>query len=67
MRPILSQKAQQDAERRFQIDRRLLEIMGLVVAEWKSDPASVQCFDLRVVQEAGDLWEERKHRPLPFE
>ena len=66
MRAQLTRKAQADAERRFEIDERLLEIMGIVVAEWESDPASVQCFDLRIVKEAKDLWRERKRRPLPF-
>jgi hypothetical protein len=56
-----------DAERRFEIDARLMEIMGLVVSEWETDPTSVQCFDLRIVQEAKDLWDERKTKPLPFE
>ncbi len=54
------------AERRFEIDDRLLEIMGLVIAEWQSDPMSTQCFDLRIVGEAVSLWEERKHCPLPI-
>lgn len=66
MEPRLTDKAQRDAERRFEIDDRLLEIMGLVVAEWESDPMSVQCFDLRIVAEARALWAERKTRPLPF-
>ena len=67
MRPMLTKKAQADAERRFEIDHRLLEIMGLVVSEWQSDPMSVACFDLRIVREATELWAERKLRPLPFE
>ena len=29
-----------------------LEIFKLVVAEWESDPMSVQCFDLRIVERA---------------
>lgn len=29
-----------------------LEIFKLVVAEWSSDPMSVQCFDLRIVEKA---------------
>lgn len=40
--------------------QRLLEIMELVVAEWKSDPTSVQCFDLRIVEEAKKLDARRK-------
>jgi len=67
LRHILTEKAERDAERRFEIDHRLLEIMGLVIAEWESDPTSVKCFDLRIVTEARNLWHERKIRPLPFE
>ena len=63
----LKESAMRKAERRFVIDARLMEIMGLVVAEWGSDPMSVQCFDLRIVEEAKSLWEERKHNPLPFD
>ena len=29
-----------------------LENFKLVVAEWESDPMSVQCFDLRIVERA---------------
>ena len=29
-----------------------IELLRLVVAEWKSDPMSVQCFDLRTVERA---------------
>jgi len=65
--PRLTDKAMKDAERRFVIDDRLLQIMGLVIAEWESDPMSVQCFDLRIVNEAKELWAERKLRPLPFD
>lgn len=28
------------------------ELLGLIVAEFKSDPMSTQCFDLRIVQRA---------------
>ena len=67
MKARLNDNARRGVERRFEIDHRLLEIMGLVVAEWESDPTSVQCFDLRIVDEAKRLWAERKTRPLPFE
>jgi hypothetical protein len=29
-----------------------VELLKLVVAEWESDPMSVQCFDLRIVERA---------------
>jgi hypothetical protein len=64
---MLTREARADLDRRFEIDHRLMEIMGLVIAEWESDPMSVQCFDLRIVAEARALWGERKTKPLPFE
>lgn len=67
MRAQLTKKAQDDIERRFKIDARLLEIMGLVISEWESDPMSVQCFDIRIVNEARTLWTERENTPLPFD
>lgn len=30
-------------------------ILDIIVAEWNSDPMSMQCFDLRVVQRAKDV------------
>ena len=37
-------------ERRFEAQREAEELIQLVAAEFKSDPMSVQCFDLRVVE-----------------
>jgi len=45
-------KAAEAHDRRIELEDRALEIFKLVVAEWKSDPMSVQCFDLRIVREA---------------
>lgn len=64
---MMTEKAMREAERRFEIDARLMEIMGIVIVEWESDPASVQCFDLNIVREAKSLWEERKTCRLPLE
>lgn len=47
-------------ERGSEIERRLVEIMDIVVAEWSSDPQSVACFDLRLVDEAKNLIKEYK-------
>lgn len=54
----LSEKAERDMETLFQCQKRGLELLGLIVAEWKTDPVSVQCFDLRIVQEAKELMEK---------
>lgn len=54
----LTPKAEQEIERGFDLKRRGMELLGLVVAEWKSDPMSVQCFDLRIVAEATRVVDE---------
>lgn len=51
----LSPKAERDMEIEFQCIRRGMEILGIIVEEWRTDPTSVQCFDLRIVQEAIEL------------
>lgn len=52
MRPRLTRAAEEAMEARWKLQHRAVELLGLVVAEWKSDPMSVQCFDLRIVEEA---------------
>ena len=47
-------------------DARVWQIMDLVCAEWESDPTSVMCFDLRIVQEAIALVRRRKAMLDPF-
>jgi hypothetical protein len=58
-----------DRARNREIERRLSEIMGTVVGEWVSDPMSVRCFDLRIVNEAKALVAERDKliHGFPFE
>ena len=41
-------------------ERRALAVLALIVAEFESDPMSVQCFDLRTVAEAKEVIAERK-------
>lgn len=33
-------------------EREVYELLDLIVSEWESDPMSVQCFDLRIVERA---------------
>lgn len=35
-------------------------VLDLIVAEFESDPMSVQCFDLRIVERAKELNREHK-------
>lgn len=64
MRPELTPKAQRDIERVWQLRREAVQILDQVVAEWKSDPMSVQCFDARIVKRAAEVVEELKKRDL---
>jgi hypothetical protein len=40
---------------------RMWQVMRLVVAEWTTDPRSVECFDLRIVEEAVSLVERHQY------
>lgn len=49
--PYLTPKAEREMEERFTLQRRALELLNIISAEFESDPMSVQCFDLRIVEE----------------
>jgi hypothetical protein len=49
---MVTSKAEREIERIWQLRRDAVRVLGVIVAEFKSDPQSVQCFDLRVVDEA---------------
>lgn len=51
----LTPKAEREMEERWKLEKEALRIFDLVVAEWESDPTSVQCFDLRIVQRAKEI------------
>lgn len=48
----LSHQLEALVEDRIRFENEALEIFKLVVSEWESDPMSVQCFDLRIVERA---------------
>lgn len=48
----LTDKAQREMEERFRLERRAVALLGIIAAEFQSDPTSVQCFDLRIVRES---------------
>lgn len=61
MRAELTEKARREIEESFDNTREAHEILDLIVAEFNSDPMSVQCFDLRVVERAKACVVKRKH------
>jgi len=55
MYPQMTEKAVKQQEEIFRLKNELENIFKLVVMEWKTDPTSVQCFDLRIVQRAKEI------------
>ena len=50
--PRLTDKAARELDERFALQDEAIRLLDAVVAEWQSDPLSVQCFDLRIVERA---------------
>lgn len=60
MTGILKPDAAKAIERNFELTTEAWEVLALITSEFKSDPMSVQCFDLRVVEKAIALVDEHK-------
>ena len=58
--PELTEKAQREIEEGFELNREAWHLLALVVMEWTSDPMSVQCFDLRIVERAKQAIKRRR-------
>lgn len=56
----LSRAEEQATEQGWDLDRRAWRVLDLIAAEFASDPTSVQCFDLRVVEEAKTVVREAR-------
>lgn len=48
--PRLSPEYERETEDKFRNDDEAHALLDLINAEFKSDPMSVQCFDLRIVE-----------------
>ena len=51
----LTDKAQREMEGTWRLRQEAVELLRIIVAEWYSDPLSVQCFDLRIVERAREI------------
>jgi hypothetical protein len=60
MQPRLTDKAQKEIEASFDNQREAHTLLALIDAEFQSDPMSVQCFDLRVVQRVKECVAKQK-------
>lgn len=56
----LSDKEVVRIERGFDRTRRAWELLDIIAAEFESDPLSVQCFDLRIVEEVKKIIRTQK-------
>jgi len=63
---LFGKKDEEQMERRFDALREAEQLIGLVAAEFNSDPMSVQCFDLRVVARVKACAEALKNNPDPW-
>ena len=52
-----------EMEEMFSLRKEAIDLLGLVAAEWESDPMSVQCFDLRIVRRAKEVVDRLKELP----
>lgn len=60
MRYMVTPKKEREIEELWDLRREAVRLLDQVVAEWKSDPMSVQCFDLRLVERARYVTERVK-------
>ena len=67
MEPRLTEAAMQKMHERMQLELDALDLLVLIVAEFESDPMSVQCFDLRTVERAKQVVAKLKTtEPFPL-
>lgn len=57
---VRSLRAQTEQEELFRLEDEALKLMCVIVAEFESDPMSVQCFDLRIVERAKEVMRRMK-------
>lgn len=51
----MTPKAQREINEVWELRREAVRLLDQVVAEWKSDPMSTQCFDSRLVERAAQV------------
>ncbi len=52
---MIEPKIARKMEESWKLRDRAVELLDLVVTEWKTDLTSVACFDLRIVNEAKEI------------
>lgn len=62
----LTRKEELRIEREFENRREAFRLLDLINAEFQSDPTSVQCFDLRIVERVRQCVEAHKEAAKQF-
>lgn len=57
--PRLTDRAQREMEENFDNQMEAFRLLGLIDAEFQTDPTSTQCFDLRIVQRVRECMAKR--------
>ena len=60
MDPRLTDEAVAEMEANFDNQREAFRLLALIDAEFRTDPLSTQCFDLRVVQQVRECVAKRE-------
>lgn len=60
MIPRLTAKAEREMEEKWRLEKEAIELLGVVNAEWQSDPTSVAHFDLRIVKRTNEVLQRLK-------
>ena len=56
----LTPRAEREIEDNFRNTSEAFKLLDLIDAEFRTDPSSVQCFDLRIVQRVRECVEKRR-------
>lgn len=64
MNQMFTEKAEKEMEESWRLQHEAVRLLDLVVAEWNSDPMSVQCFDSRIVKRSKEVVERLKKLTL---
>jgi len=57
-RSPFTKRTEREIQKAIDMQHRGMELLALVAAEFESDPMSVQCFDLRIVEEIKNIAKE---------
>lgn len=67
MRNAITPKAEREIEELWRLRKEAVQLLDLIVAEWRTDPMSVQCFDARTVTRSVEVTQRLKTLERQYE